>query len=427
MAASTTNVLTFCSAVTAARGSLVSRSRPAGGHLAIAPPSPKVALAPTDMPGTALLTWLPGPDHRWASASGHPRSSESAIAASLALPEPLGSRRCLASVRRFAHAASSGWHRYDSDRDPRMAADRDRQTTGWRRPAVLTHRSTGRVKAQSMVWAASLVGSRRQRPSGRPEAHASARSCTHSQVPASKAPTRPDGWQLDAAVSARYECRPWHAKGVIRRAPVVSLLLYPSTTSLLCAGCWERPFVRPTGCDSPTWLRTMDPKTATATRQAIAAELSRSPAHQVAGRSRAVAVPELKPPCRQRWPPHCRGTAGDRLDRRRFVSQGTKGKLCRGKAKADPFWPQLEEEIVSSFVQHAHAHPGSRFCPVVVSLADRDQLAQTLREHGVDTLLSCIFTFGDDFEAVEETLMQAAIAAGVRRYAPSNYSIPVSQ
>jgi hypothetical protein len=63
----------------------------------------------------------------------------------------------------------------------------------------------------------------------------------------------------------------------------------------------------------------------------------------------------------------------------------------------------------------------------VVDFTNQEQLTSVFKKHHVDTVISALFLPNLGEWKVEENLLNAAIEAGVRRFAPSNFAGPVEE
>jgi hypothetical protein len=63
----------------------------------------------------------------------------------------------------------------------------------------------------------------------------------------------------------------------------------------------------------------------------------------------------------------------------------------------------------------------------VVEFGERAHLTTVLKQRHVDTVVSALALVGPGEWTVEENLLHAAIKAGARRFAPSNFAGPVEQ
>jgi hypothetical protein len=62
----------------------------------------------------------------------------------------------------------------------------------------------------------------------------------------------------------------------------------------------------------------------------------------------------------------------------------------------------------------------------IIDLNSRDAIVAALRKHNVDTVVSAYFLWANEWET-EVTLVEAAEAAGVRRFAPTCFAMPNNQ
>jgi hypothetical protein len=63
----------------------------------------------------------------------------------------------------------------------------------------------------------------------------------------------------------------------------------------------------------------------------------------------------------------------------------------------------------------------------IIDFVHQDAITTALKKRHVDTVISILFLVGPDEWKIEQNLLNAAVAAGARRFAPSNFAGPVEE